>query len=775
MSSLRASRPIKGLLGKMESLSCSVPLKHSFQGHRRTPKPPQSLTDFFVRSRTTNNSLPPPTMRFQTWPFLIAELVQFTAAANITILGQGDLHQDTADSFLSCLNATGVRYRLYIDAGSTVVLPPGNRTLDTGGVDEFLLHCMMMACGTMDIAAEDTDEDNEEHMASVYASIVTYDWLVDQGARGLRAIGTRPAKTLEDVFVRDEETDRRHDIQFQPKTAMSNCEGSKNPMYIHCLLMAAELAGSKRLLSILKPFLICLLFVYPALGIKKPVAFIKFESHVCVAQVKTSQSTLFCRRLPAKGFATPGTGTPRFPDLDSNPNSTFAVAGNRKLGADMGIQNEGLEAPNELSNEHDEHLQPPTEASSETQPMPNGGLEGWLSVLAGFCVFVNSWGLISCYGAFQEFYQTVLLPDESPSTISWIGSIQATLIVMVGMVTGPLVDSGYLRPLIVSGSFLVVFGMMMLSLATEYYQVLLAQGFCVGIGGGITYIPAMVVISSHFTTKRPIAIGCASIGSSVGSVIFPILFRQVQPIINFAWSVRCIAFINLFLALITCAILCRRPGKKTRTRSLIELKALTHLPFMLLSLSMTCVMLAYYVPIFYIATYARSALNTPTSLSFYLVSITNGASAFGRTVPYFLASGGTRIKPIFILIAFVAAAAVVMFTWIATTNTAGFIVWACYWGFVSGVLVTAPTSIVAHKAFCPDSDFLGTRMGMMWGISSFGSLVGTPVAGALVNLETADFVRAQVFAGCLMVGAVVLQVWPVVCVVRVDRGAGKVQ
>ncbi|PYH33715.1 putative MFS monocarboxylate transporter [Aspergillus neoniger CBS 115656] len=582
-------------------------------------------------------------MRSYHWPSLIAALVQFTAAANITILGPGDLHQGVADSFLFCLNATGIYYRLYIDAGITIVLSPKNRGIDTED-DEFLLQCMMMACDTMSIAAEDMNEDNENHINSVYAFLVTYDSLVEQGAQGLRAIGTRPALTLEDIAVRD---------------------GGEN-------------------------------------------------------------------------------------------------------------ENEGLGAPDEFSVEHNEH-QAPAEASPERQPVPDGGLEGWLSVLAGFCVFVNSWGLISCYGAFQEFYQTVLLPDESPSTISWIGSIQATLIVMVGMVTGPLVDAGYLRPLILTGSFLVVFGMMMLSLATEYYQVLLAQGFCVGIGGGITYIPAMVVISSYFTTRRPIAIGCASIGSSVGSVIFPILFRQVQPIINFAWSVRCIAFINLFLALITCAILCRRPGKKTRTRSLIELKALTHLPFMLLSLSMTCVMLAYYVPIFYIATYARSALNTPTSLSFYLVSITNGASAFGRTVPYLLASGGTRIKPIFILITFVAAAAVAMFTWIATTNTAGFIVWACYWGFVSGVLVTAPTSIVAHKAFCPDSDFLGTRMGMMWGISSFGSLVGTPVAGALVNLETADFVRAQVFAGCLMVGAVVLQVWPVVCVVRADRGVGKVQ
>lgn len=42
---------------------------------------------------------------------------------------------------------------------------------------------------------------------------------------------------------------------------------------------------------------------------------------------------------------------------------------------------------------------------------------------------------------------------------------------MVGIVSGPLVDSGYLRPLMLSGSFLTVFGLMMTSLATEYYQV----------------------------------------------------------------------------------------------------------------------------------------------------------------------------------------------------------------------------------------------------------------------------------------------------------------
>ncbi|KAE8165172.1 major facilitator superfamily domain-containing protein [Aspergillus tamarii] len=408
-------------------------------------------------------------------------------------------------------------------------------------------------------------------------------------------------------------------------------------------------------------------------------------------------------------------------------------------------------------------------AQQEKLP-PNGGLQSWLNVAAAFCVFVNTWGLITTFGAFQEYYRTVLLRDQSSSAISWIGSIQATLIPMVGMITGPLVDAGYLRLLISGGSFLIVFGMMMTSLATEYYQVLLAQAFCTGLGGGVSYIPAMVVLSSSFTTKRAVAVGCASIGSSVGSVIFPIMFRRLQPLIGFPWAVRCIGFINLFMAIISCSILCRHPGKKTQARSLVEWKALKQPTFMLLSVSLTCVMLAYYVPIFYVATYARVKLNTETNLSFYLVSIINGASAFGRTVPYLL---GSRVNTIFVLISCTAASAVAMYTWIATSNTAGFIVWACYWGFLSGVLVTAPTSIVAHPVFTPDKNYLGTRMGMMWGISSFGALAGAPIAGALVDLEHKNFVRAQVFAGSLMVGAVLLQMWPTIAAVRHDRNRAR--
>lgn len=47
-------------------------------------------------------------------------------------------------------------------------------------------------------------------------------------------------------------------------------------------------------------------------------------------------------------------------------------------------------------------------------------------------------GIVNMFGAFQTFYENDLLSHESPSNISWIGSIQAFLLLLVGVFTGPL-------------------------------------------------------------------------------------------------------------------------------------------------------------------------------------------------------------------------------------------------------------------------------------------------------------------------------------------------
>lgn len=66
--------------------------------------------------------------------------------------------------------------------------------------------------------------------------------------------------------------------------------------------------------------------------------------------------------------------------------------------------------------------------------------------------------------------------------------------------------------------------MFMLSLCTKYWQILLAQAFCVGIGSGLLGLTSVAIIPLWFRKKRMIATGIAATGSSLGrqAVVVPI-------------------------------------------------------------------------------------------------------------------------------------------------------------------------------------------------------------------------------------------------------------
>jgi hypothetical protein len=126
-------------------------------------------------------------------------------------------------------------------------------------------------------------------------------------------------------------------------------------------------------------------------------------------------------------------------------------------------------------------------------------------------------GIANTFGAYQTFYEGDLLKNQTPSQISWIGSIQAFLLALVGgLGTGKIFDAGYVRALVLVGSILVVFGMMMTSICKEYWQVILAQGIVVGVGMGCMFLPSVGVMPQYFKHKRAFATGIAASGSSLG-------------------------------------------------------------------------------------------------------------------------------------------------------------------------------------------------------------------------------------------------------------------
>ncbi|KAJ5595145.1 uncharacterized protein N7459_001353 [Penicillium hispanicum] len=113
---------------------------------------------------------------------------------NPTVYGRDELNSDVSRTFLACLQSTGVEYKVYVDTtGVTVVIPATKREIDFDGVDEKLFACIVQVNHRMHVVTESTLYDQDEHTNAVAGNSVTHEWLSEQGANGMKEVGTRPA------------------------------------------------------------------------------------------------------------------------------------------------------------------------------------------------------------------------------------------------------------------------------------------------------------------------------------------------------------------------------------------------------------------------------------------------------------------------------------------------------------------------------------------------------------------------------------------------------
>ena len=197
--------------------------------------------------------------------------------------------------------------------------------------------------------------------------------------------------------------------------------------------------------------------------------------------------------------------------------------------------------------------------------------------LAGHFVIANSWGGIVSFGIWQEYYANLLV-EKSAFDVSMIGSITVFLVFFIGTFTGRLTDAGYFRFVFITGSVLQIVGIFCTSFCTEYWQFMLAQGLCIGLGNGFTFCPCLALISTYFLKRRSIAIGITASGSVLGGVIFPIMARQLLPQIGFPWTIRAIGFIQLGM-IVVANILVKPRIKPRKSGPLVEFRAFLEMEY----------------------------------------------------------------------------------------------------------------------------------------------------------------------------------------------------
>lgn len=370
-------------------------------------------------------------------------------------------------------------------------------------------------------------------------------------------------------------------------------------------------------------------------------------------------------------------------------------------------------------------------------------------------------GLTNTWGAYQNYYENDLLQWKSPSDIAWVGSIQAFCLMALGVFVGPFFDAGYFRALLFLGSFFVVFGFMMTSLCTTYWQVFLAQGICIGLGTACLTIPSIALVPMYFTPgpKRVWAMSLATMGSGLGATCYPLLFQNLQPRIGFPWTTRLLGFISLAFCIFAIAV--TRPRYKVKRalsekrvplRELIRKAHLTDAKYLVCVFAIFFNNVGFFEPLFYIQSYAVAHGMANMDLAAYLLSVLNASGIPGRLLPSYMA-GQIGVVNTFVFVYVMSAASV--FYWISATTMGGNVAFAVLYGFFAGGVVAFQPVVLT--SITSDLSVLGTRLGFLSILKGIGSLVGPPIAGAILD-STGKYLGIQLFTGFILVGSVLFAV-----------------
>ncbi|RDL33853.1 MFS monocarboxylate transporter-like protein [Venustampulla echinocandica] len=378
--------------------------------------------------------------------------------------------------------------------------------------------------------------------------------------------------------------------------------------------------------------------------------------------------------------------------------------------------------------------------SPEEQVIFDRGLTAWLQVLVGHLLVINGFGYISSFGLFQSHWVQSL--ERSSSDIAWVGSLQMFLLFFVGTFSGRAMDAGYFRSLIIAGSALQLIGTFATSVATAYWQLILAQGIIQGLGNGLLFTPLVALVSVYFLKRRTLALGLAACGAPVGGVIFPVVLRQLEGHLSFGWIVRIMGFVILFNTALV-LVLARPRVTVKASRPLAEWAAFKEVPYVLFATGIFFTIWGIYIAYFYTATFGRNVIHVSSTTSYTFLMVLNGVGIPGRLIPALLADRyfGTFNTLLF----FVAAAGILLFSWMAVEKLDGFTAFLVVYGFCANAVQTLFPSTLA--GLTKDITKMGVRTGMVFTVGSIACLTSAPIAGRLIDIEDGSYRGAQAFGG----------------------------
>ncbi|KAK3048990.1 hypothetical protein LTR09_009644 [Extremus antarcticus] len=432
---------------------------------------------------------------------------------------------------------------------------------------------------------------------------------------------------------------------------------------------------------------------------------------------------------------------------------------NRTVEASSSIQHTAVMTSNPASGPLPDIERPssPRDAApiSDDDTYPEGGLAAWLTVFGAWCTMTGGLGLLNSVASLQNYLSENQLSDYPESTIAWIFSLQVFIAFFCGIQVGPAFDAFGPRFLVLAGSVLLVVAMLILGECTQYWHFLLDYGILSGLGTSLLISPPLAAIGHFFDRKRAFATGIAMSGSSVGGIIFPLVFRATYPRYGFAWACRILAFIIAFLLVFANIFLrARLPPRKPKLRDILpDFKIFLDGDgsLAICTAALFLMELALFIPLAYITSFCIS-VGLDRSFSYQILAILNGASVIGRTVPGLVADKIGRYNANMIMLAFCAVTNLAVWLPIAVispppsnaTLKGVIILYAILFGICSGSNLSLIGPCIGQLC---ETKHYGRYFTTSYVFCSFAGLIGIPIAGAIVDSTGGRYWGLTIFVG----------------------------
>ncbi|KAF2664993.1 MFS general substrate transporter [Microthyrium microscopicum] len=395
---------------------------------------------------------------------------------------------------------------------------------------------------------------------------------------------------------------------------------------------------------------------------------------------------------------------------------------------------------------------------------PEGGLRAWLVVLGSFSGMLASFGFMNTIGVFQEYISRNQLSTYSDSTIGWIFSMYIFIAFGGGLIIGPVFDAKGPRLLLLSGSICLVTAMLLIGIASTYWQFMLIIGIIAGAGSSLIFTPSVAAVGHYFHAKRGAATGIAATGGSVGGVIFPLMLQKLFPMLGFAWATRVLALIFAVLTAIAVVLVSSRLPPRPGQSIMPDLMIYRKPAFALATLGVFMHEWGLFIPITYISSFiiATGTTSASSSFPFTLIAALNAGSTFGRCLPGIMADKLGRFNSMIIMLSLCMATTLGL--WlpdaILPSSSAAVkplaVAYAALFGFASGSNISLTPVCIGQ--LCETEEY-GRYYATCYTVVALGSLTGIPIAGALLEAAGGRYWGMALFTGLCYVVSFLAFIW----------------